>query len=301
MIRLALGEALFQQKQLKQSMHETREFNFDPSTTTVIASVQTDAGCVREANEDSGRHVSPSDIETQISKGTLTIVADGMGGHASGEVASQMAIELISEAYYASSDPSATSALQDAVERANAAIYQSSLTDEKYFGMGTTVIALVLQNDKAFAAHVGDSRLYRMRGGLLELMTMDHSQVMEMVKHGIITFEQARHHDDKNVILRAVGTQPTVEVEITGPFEIEVGDLFLLCSDGLSDMVEDEEIESILRSEPNIHLLSDRLIAAAKAKGGHDNITAGLVRVSARQETEVSSHVRVTREIAAKE
>jgi protein phosphatase len=282
-------------------MHETREFNLDPVNITVIASVQTDAGCVREANEDSGRHVSPNDHETRISKGTLTIVADGMGGHASGEVASQMAIELISEAYYASPDLSATSALQDAVERANAAIYQSSLTDERYFGMGTTVIALVLQNDKAFAAHVGDSRLYRMRGGSLELMTMDHSQVMEMVKHGIITIDQARNHDDKNVILRAVGTQPTVEVEITGPFEIEVGDLFLLCSDGLTDMVDDAEIESILSSETNIHLLSDRLIAAAKANGGHDNITAGLVRVSTRDQAEVSSHVRVTREIAAKE
>jgi protein phosphatase len=224
-----------------------------------------------------------------------------MGGHASGEVASQMAIELISEAYYANSDPSTTLALQDAVERANAAIYQSSLTDEKYFGMGTTVIVLVLQNDKAFAAHVGDSRLYRMRGSTLELMTIDHSQVMEMVRHGIITIEQARHHDDKNVILRAVGTQPTVEVEITGPFEVQVGDLFLLCSDGLTDMVDDGEIESILRSEPNIHLLSDMLIAAAKANGGHDNITAGLVRVSARDRTEVSALVRVTREIAAKE
>lgn len=279
-------------------MLETREINIDEVGKTVVASVQTDPGCVREANEDSGRHISPNDVETRIAKGTLTIVADGMGGHASGEVASQMAVDLISRHYYGNTDLPAPLGLRDAVVQANSAIFETSMTDEKYFGMGTTVIALVLQSDEAFAVHVGDSRLYRLRGGSLELLTLDHSQVMEMVKHGIITMEQARNHDDKNVILRAVGTQPAVEVELTGPFEIEIGDTFLLCSDGLTDMVEDAEIESILKSEADIHLASEKLIAAAKANGGHDNITAGLVRVAAQNQTETSRDVRVTREIA---
>ncbi|MFN6963001.1 MAG: Stp1/IreP family PP2C-type Ser/Thr phosphatase [Pyrinomonadaceae bacterium] len=284
-------------------MHETREITFDSSTPVIVASVQTDPGCVREANEDSGRHVSPNDAETRRSRGTLTIVADGMGGHASGEIASQMAVDLISEFYYTADAATCTpEALSDAIRQANAAIYETSLTDEKYYGMGTTVIALALLGDRAFAAHVGDSRLYRYRRDTgLQMLTIDHSQVMEMVRHGIITIEQARSHDDKNVILRAVGTQPEVEVEITGPFDVAVGDTFLLCSDGLTDMVEDQAIEAVLAEENDIHTASERLISAARLNGGHDNITAGLVRVASETLAEASRDVRITREIAIEE
>ena len=146
-------------------MLETRKIDMDHIAPLIVASVQTDPGCIREANEDSGRHVSPNDLETRLSKGTLTIVADGMGGHASGEVASQMAVDLISEFYYSDNQIPAADALREAIELANANIYDASTTDERFSGMGTTVIALVLQNDMAFSAHVGDSRLYRMRGG----------------------------------------------------------------------------------------------------------------------------------------
>jgi len=267
------------------------------STKTVIASVQTDAGCVREANEDSGRHVKPSDAETQVKKGILTVVADGMGGHASGEVASQMAVELISEIYYADAERSAPAALRNAVEQASSQIYETSLRDEKFFGMGTTVIALVLLNDRAFSAHVGDSRLYRLRNQNMEMLTLDHSQVMEMVKYGIISMEEARNHDDKNVILRAVGTQPTVEVEVSDMFAIESGDEFLLCSDGLCDMLTDEEILETWTAAADIHQAGENLIEAAKQSGGHDNITVGIVRVSAEGEMQASRSVRVTREI----
>ncbi|HXG82452.1 MAG TPA: Stp1/IreP family PP2C-type Ser/Thr phosphatase [Pyrinomonadaceae bacterium] len=263
----------------------------------IVASVQTDVGCVREANEDSGRHVLPNDPETRVRKGTLTIVADGMGGHASGEIASQMAVELISEIYYADKINSAPGALKIAVERANREIYETSLSDEKYYGMGTTVIALVLQNGTAFSAHVGDSRLYRLRAGAMEMLTLDHSQVMEMVKHGILTMEEARNHDDKNVILRAVGTQPVVEAEVSPEFPVESGDEFLLCSDGLCDMLPDAEIAGIWRGAADVHTACEQLIEAAKQSGGHDNITVGIVRVAASGETQASGNVRVTREI----
>ena len=280
-------------------MLETRKLDLDQMTPNISASVQTDTGCVREANEDSGRHIAPNDLQVRLSKGTLTIVADGMGGHASGEVASQMAVELISEFYYASPAGTASEALRGAIEAANAAIYETSETEEKYFGMGTTLVALVLQENTAISAHVGDSRLYRFRTGHLEMMTTDHSQVMEMVKHGIISMEEARDHDDKNVILRAVGTQPEVEVEVSEPFTVESGDTFLLCSDGLSDMIHDDEIESIMRSAGDIHTAAEKLINAAKTSGGHDNITVGVVRVSAPNEHEASRSVRVTREVEA--
>ncbi|MBA3600612.1 MAG: serine/threonine-protein phosphatase, partial [Acidobacteria bacterium] len=237
---------------------------FTKPNLNVAASVQTDAGCVRQANEDNGRHVSPNDAETRLSKGTLTIVADGMGGHASGEVASEMAIELISQIYYADKNQSAQTALRNAVEQANREIYETSLTDEKFFGMGTTVIALVLLNNTAFAAHVGDSRLYRLRGQEMEMLTLDHSQVMEMVKLGIISMDEARNHADKNVILRAVGTGSAVEVEVSELFAVEVGDEFLLCSDGLSDMVEDAEIRHTWASADDIHVAVENLINIAK-------------------------------------
>jgi protein phosphatase len=112
------------------------------------------------------------------------------------------------------------------------------------------------------------------------MLTMDHSQVMEMVRHGVITMEQARNHEDKNVILRAVGTQEAVEVEVSAAFDAQPGDIFLLCSDGLSDMLEDTEIEQILQKSGDEHIASEELIAAAKASGGHDNITVGIVRIS---------------------
>lgn len=274
-------------------MQSTREFKI---TAEVAASVQTDVGCLREANEDAGRHVSPNDAEILLRRGTLTIVADGMGGHASGEIASQMAIDLIGEIYYADRLRAPADALKNAIETASAEIYQTSLSDEKYFGMGTTIVALAVLGETAIAAHVGDSRLYRLRRGEMEMLTLDHSQVMEMVRHGIITMEEARNHDDKNVILRAVGTQPAIEAEIYAPFVIEPHDEFLLCSDGLCDMLADDEIAGIWTAARDIYTACERLIEAAKERGGHDNITVGIVRVvppGAAQE----SCVRATREI----
>ncbi|MFM9904691.1 MAG: Stp1/IreP family PP2C-type Ser/Thr phosphatase [Pyrinomonadaceae bacterium] len=280
-------------------MLETRKLDLSQIPKTVIASIQTDPGCVRETNEDSGRHVSPNDDETRVNKGTLTIVADGMGGHASGEVASQMAVELISEFYYADPSTDARGSLRRAIETANAEIFDTSASEEKYNGMGTTVIALVLQGDTGFSAHVGDSRLYRLRGQRLEMLTLDHSQVMEMVKRGIISMDEARDHDDKNVILRAVGTQSSVDVEVSERFAVELGDLFLLCSDGVSDMLDDTKIEDILNAELDAHTACESLIAEAKNNGGHDNITAGIVRIGLQNTMDSSRNVRITREVEA--
>lgn len=279
-------------------MHETRRFSIDDAELTVTASVQTDPGCIRDSNEDSGLHVSPRDSETLTTRGRLTVVADGMGGHASGEVASQLAVEVISEQYYSLRNLSPQDALQKAVATANCEIYDASLADEKLAGMGTTLVALVVLADRAFSAHVGDSRLYRMRGQKLELLTIDHSQVMEMVQHGIITMEQARNHDDKNVILRAVGTQPEVEVEISSAFAIEPGDTFMLCSDGLNDMLDDSEIEVILAAEADEFSAAESLIAAAKENGGHDNVTVGVVSVGAGN-ANPPQEARITREVEA--
>jgi PPM family protein phosphatase len=245
----------------------------------IVVSVQTDPGCVRESNEDSGRFIRPNDPAVLESKGVLTIVADGMGGHASGEVASQMAVELISRIYY-QDDRCAAEALEHAVEEANRLIYEASLTDERLYGMGTTCTALVLFNGSALAAHVGDSRLYMIRGGELYRMTEDHSAVVEMVKQGVLNLEEAHNHTDKNVILRALGTAPEVEISIwEKPFTVRDGDHFILCSDGLYDLVEDATIAQVVVSALDPHAACEHLIALAKERGGHDNITVGVISI----------------------
>ena len=242
----------------------------------VIASLQTDVGCVREVNEDSGKFVEPKDASLKANKGLLLIVADGMGGHSAGEVASRLAVDVISRAYYEDrNDPQA--ALKNAFQKANRSIYEASKKDESLKGMGTTCTALVLQNGSALSAHVGDSRLYLVRDGQIYLMTEDHSAVMEMVKHGLLTLEEARHHPDKNVILRAMGSNAEVEIATwQQPFPVQEGDRFLICSDALYDLVEDDEIKrAVTEGDPDS--ACKNLVALARERGGHDNITVGIL------------------------
>lgn len=277
-------------------MQPTREFRFPDLTVT--AAVITDPGCVRDNNEDNGLHIRPSVTYDQPARGTLTIVADGMGGHSSGEIASSMAVELISRYFYENETVPPADALRIAIERASSEIFDSSVSDTKFFGMGTTVVALVIQGSFGYVGHVGDSRLYRLRGETMERMTEDHSQVMEMVKLGILTREEAQSHEDKNVILRAVGTQPSVEVEIYGPFQVEPGDEFMLCSDGLCDMANDDEIFSLWFGSTNIHDACEKLVEFAKSRGGNDNITVGVVLASVAETNESTARrVPITRQI----
>ena len=184
-----------------------------------------------------------------------------------------------------------------AIERASGEIFDSSVSDVKYFGMGTTVVALVIQGNHGYVAHVGDSRLYRLRGEVMERMTDDHSQVMEMVKLGIITPEEAHTHEDKNVILRAVGTQASVEVETYGPFQVFAGDEFMLCSDGLCDMATDAEIFPIWFGNSNIHDACEKLVELAKSRGGNDNITVGIVRAASESGDADGRRVPITRQV----
>src|SRR5919107_871007 len=271
---------MFGKKRASQSAaKETRQLEVPPpSAFEIDASVQTDKGCVREINEDSGLMVRPSDPAKLAAKGTLLVVADGMGGHSAGEVASQMAADVVTRLYYElPSEPGA--ALKTAVEEANRQIHEAAAADAAKHGMGTTCTALALCGATAYAAHVGDSRLYMLRGGQLYQLSEDHSAVNEMVKLGIITKEQARTHEDKNVILRALGTTPNVEVSVLDPFAVREGDRYLLCSDGLHDLVLENEIASVLTESADIHAAGERLIAMAKERGGHDNITVGIIAI----------------------
>jgi protein phosphatase len=265
----------------------------------IVASVRTDKGCVREGNEDSGRLVRPSDAAQLARRGVLLVVADGMGGHSAGEVASQIAVDVIGRLYY-QSQGDAHEALRGAVAEANRRIYAAAAADEAKRGMGTTCTALAVRGGQAHIAHVGDSRCYMLRAGEIYQLTEDHSAVMEMVRHGLITKEEARHHEDKNVILRALGTTPEVEVAMTEPFAVREGDRLLLCSDGLHDLVTDEEIGQALAAAEDLHAACEQLIELAKERGGHDNITVGILGVvPAGTSAAGAEDAPVTREVEA--
>jgi PPM family protein phosphatase len=267
----------------------------EPVEYEVVADMQTDPGCVRETNEDSVRFFRPTDTDELARKGVVAIVADGMGGHSAGEVASRIATDVIKTAFYEGGE-GATESLRNAFNQANHEIHQASLRDKALEGMGTTCTAVVLHNGSAHCAYVGDTRLYLIRGGEIYAMTQDHSAVMEMVQMGILTLEQARHHEDKNVIIRALGSQPEVEVSVwSEPFPIQLGDKFLLCSDGLSDLVEDDEIKQAVL-DGGSHSSSENLIALARERGGYDNVTVGILSIEKAVNPEIQA-VRETREV----
>jgi serine/threonine protein phosphatase PrpC len=265
----------------------TRDYaplNGDLAAFSIQACFLSDAGCLRATNQDCGRLVEPADEELLKTKGHLAIVADGLGGHAGGETASRLAVETISRVYYELTDEwpdDPHAGLQQAFLAANQVIHQTARRELQLYGMGTTCTALALCGRRAYCAHVGDSRLYLLRDDEIYLMSEDHSAVMDLVRRGMLKREAARQHADRNVLLRALGTKPDVTVTSwQKPFPVRANDVFVLCSDGLYDLVEDAEIKSAaLAAAPQA--ACETLIALAKERGGHDNITVGVVRLAA--------------------
>ena len=236
-----------------------------------------DVGRVRSANQD-----ACCELDDPLRELHVLFVADGMGGHRGGEVASRIAVEGVSEIFETSPEPP-DNLLTSAFARANERIFETASADPALRGMGTTGVALALTGARrAVVAHVGDSRAYRLRGGDLTQITGDHSVVGELVRRGQLTPEQARVHPQSNEILRALGTQPEVEVEIT-PLEVEPGDRYLLCSDGLSGMLPDDAIREVLAREDAAEAVRT-LIARANEAGGTDNITVQIAIIPERFE-----------------
>ncbi len=228
----------------------------------------TDAGMVREHNEDA--------ITWNAEQG-WAVLADGMGGHNAGEVASAIAVETISEQLGGLSGDADALVLQQAVEMAHRQIHQQAATQPQLQAMGTTVVALRLQGQTLQYAHVGDSRLYRLRHGELVQLTRDHSLVQELIDEGMLSAEQARSSGQRNVITRALGLEAMVEVAL-GEDGVLDGDSYLLCSDGLSDRLHDEEIAAIMGGEA-LPEVARSLVDAANARGGEDNISVIVIRV----------------------
>ena len=232
----------------------------------------TNTGMIRSGNEDN--------FYSDPDKG-LFVVADGMGGHAAGEVASEMAVTIVAELLSelrSLPDEDATRAINEAVRRANAAIYERTLTETEKHGMGTTVSLLGLHDWHYVIGQVGDSRVYLLREGRLVQLTKDHSYVQEQVDAGALTPEQARYHPYSNVITRCVGAGAEVQPDIYIG-QAQAGDTFLVASDGLTGMVDDRRLQQLLGSRAPAQRVVDALIAEANGRGGLDNITAIVVRV----------------------
>jgi protein phosphatase len=231
----------------------------------------TDVGAVRQTNQDALGECADGPLRAFV-------VADGMGGHAGGETAARMAVETV-QAVFGSAPGGIDARLRAALEAANAAVYEEQLRNPRVAGMGTTGVALGFGPDGAFVANVGDSRAYRMRSGSLVQLTRDHSVVAELERRGYITAEQAAVHPRRNEVLRSLGTEESVDVDVD-PVEVAPEDVFLLCSDGLSGVVPDAEIAALLVRQPAGDA-ARALVEAALAAGGPDNVTVQIVRAPA--------------------
>lgn len=235
----------------------------------ILMALSTDIGCRRANNEDSIQYFSlPGDRQTG-----LAIVADGMGGHKAGEVASKEAVDTIGAYCLAKNFVNPKQTLTQAYREANCRIHQLASDNIDCHGMGTTATALLFAEGIACFAHVGDSRLYRISDDKIEQLTRDHTFVAQLLERGMITEEQARSHPNKNILTSALGTHADVEIDVSEQLlRVRIGDKFLLCSDGLFDVVTDEQIKTmVLENKPDD--ACDALIDAALAAGGHDNIS----------------------------
>jgi serine/threonine protein phosphatase PrpC len=252
----------------------------------IVSGGQSDVGQQRANNEDCYRMVQPLN---------LFVVSDGMGGEAHGEIASAMAVEtVITTCMGEETETVATSAemqpgwsdktrlLLNAAHLANKKIYESAEANPQQQGMGATLTAAWINKETLSVVHVGDSRVYLLRSAVLQQLTSDHSLVAEQVRRGILTAAEAEHSELQSVLLRALGTQPEIEVDAE-EHTLFPGDILLLCSDGLTRMVAEQEIATTLQSEPNPERAAEKLVAQANENGGADNVTVVVVHMEPKE------------------
>ncbi len=248
---------------------------------TVEVAGKSDVGCVRQNNEDNFGY------DTRYG---IFVVCDGMGGMAAGEVASKLAVDAILNYFRGTKDGQPApvepreslsvraNQLANAIQLANQAVHAAAQADESRSGMGSTVVAALVEDSFFSVGHVGDSRVYLVRNGAIQQLTNDHSLVMEQVRRGLITLDEARKSEMQNIIIRALGSDDTVQSDLDDMIAL-AGDVLLLCSDGLTRHVEDEELLAVITGAESLEQACDQLIRAAKDAGGDDNITCLLVRL----------------------
>jgi serine/threonine protein phosphatase PrpC len=242
------------------------------NATRLSVGARSETGYVRDENQD-----RMSRVEAQF--GDVYIVSDGMGGHRGGGTAAELTTEILGQTLSAiRSVSSATSAIKAAFEEANRVVYEKGHSgDEQTHDMGATAVVLLIGGSQAIVAHVGDSRAYLFTGDELRRLTKDHNRAQRMVDAGVLTNAEAASHPAASLLERAIGVSPNVEVDISPTFELNGGELFLLCSDGLHGYVSDSEIAAILNRGIAMQAMVDELVDVALEKGGEDNITVQLV------------------------
>jgi protein phosphatase len=247
---------------------------------TIIYGSLSDTGRVRSDNQDSlGKFPEGTDA-LSVAKGQLFIVADGMGGHAGGRLASELAVRALGTAYPAASTSSIRESLLESFRKANDDIFTHARQNSQYAGMGTTCTALVLQDHTATIAHIGDTRVYRITKNRIQQLTDDHSKVAEMIRRNIITREEARHHPERSHLYRALGIRPSVDVDVIEGVAVRPPVTFLLCTDGLYNHVDDDEMRRIVATLPPADAVQE-LVNLANDRGGLDNISVHVVKVQA--------------------
>jgi len=259
-------------------MAETSAQESRPPALRVAA--RTDRGLIRASNQDAFSVDSPPPGK-EASHGRLFIVADGMGGHAAGEVASRLAVDTLNRAYYAGNldvrgDP--TPALASGMTEANLAIQAEGERDRAHRGMGTTCTAALMRGGSLWIAHVGDSRAYLFHEGVLKRLTQDHNLAGMLLAEGRIDAREAAGHEGRHLLTRALGIRPQIDVDVIGPLALAPGDRVLLCSDGLNRVVGDDAIAALLASASPQEAV-DELIGRSITEGGPDNITVVLVEI----------------------
>jgi serine/threonine protein phosphatase PrpC len=251
----------------------------------VLLGQHSHVGMTRTANEDFFGYWEPDEDRQFDLKGRLVVVCDGMGGHNGGEIASNLAVKTIIKEYEADDSGNVMEALRHAIERANRAVFDEAHRPDhkdRLKGMGTTVTAVAQRREMVYFAQVGDSRAYLIRGDAIKQMTKDHSLVQQLVDEGLLEASEMESHPDKNVILRSLGVKPEVEVDISYA-PLAPGDVYLVCSDGLSGLVSPDEMLKIVRAGLATHgdprKVCEQLVDLANKYGGHDNITVQILKV----------------------
>ena len=247
---------------------------------TIIDAAATDTGLRRSNNQDSYTSVRASHAEAWRQRGHVFLVADGMGAHAVGELASKMACDLIPHTYMKARTGTPSEAIAKSFREVSSLIHSRASANRDFQGMGTTCSALLLLPEGALVAHVGDSRVYRVRRDRIDQLSFDHSLVWELVRRNHLTSEQANLSVPKNVITRSLGPEVDIEVDVEGPLAVELGDVYLLCSDGLSGPVDDHEI-GVFAGNFHPRDACRYLVNLANLRGGLDNITVVIVRIGA--------------------
>jgi len=232
---------------------------------------------VRSENQDHWAFFEPTEDAELMGKGRVLIVCDGMGGHNGGTVASHTTVEAMLESFRNSAASNLKRLLSTAIDKGNALVREKGMKDPSLRNMGTTCVALAARGDQVQVAHIGDSRAYLVRNGTIEQITRDHTYLNDLIEIGLLTPEKAKNHPERNIITRCVGMGDVVQVDFSTR-KAEVGDIYMLCSDGLYNHVEDDEIRDAL-SDHEAQIAAQNLVDLANSRGGEDNITVAIVKV----------------------